>query len=188
MTENEHAVMAILFASGDPVEPDRIAEAMGVDAAEVKKLLSSLSVRLDAENGALKLLKLDDSYQLTTRERFTPLIKKTMAQRRSQPLSQAALEVLATVAYNQPVTRAYVEQVRGVDSSSIVSSLVEKGLLEEAGRLELPGRPITYKTTLNFLRTFGLSSIEDLPMRRGTDVETDEDDGQLSLDILGEEP
>ena len=110
------------------------------------------------------MLRLDDQYQMSTREEFQEAVKKALEIKKSQPLSQAAMEVLAIVAYNQPVTKSFVEQIRGVDSSSTVNTLVERGLLEEKGRLDLPGRPVSYGTTPHFLRSFGLTSIGELPL------------------------
>jgi segregation and condensation protein B len=161
--ETENRLMAVLFAAGEPISLQRLALALEMDAETVRKLTERLRGQLEEEDGALVVLRLEDHYQLAARERYTPLIRKVLTERRNTPLSQASLEVLAAVAYNQPVTRAYVEQVRGVDCAGIITSLTEKGLLEEAGRLELPGRPITYRTTANFLRTFGLTSLADLP-------------------------
>ena len=129
----ESAVLAVLFAVGEPLAPSRLAEALETKEEVVRSLLEHLRDTLEAQAGAFQILNLNGQYQLATREEHTGLIRRVMNQRRSVPLSQAALEVLAAVAYNQPVTRAYVEQVRGVDSSSIIASLVEKGLLEEAG-------------------------------------------------------
>lgn len=157
----EHQIFAILFAAGEPLEDARIAEAVGLQPAAVRQLAESLAGAL--EETPLQLLELQGAYQLATRATYAPIIQRALVQRRSAPLSAAALEVLAIVAYNQPVTKAFVEQVRGVDSSSTVGSLVSKGLVEEAGRLELPGRPIAYRTTAGFLRSFGLRSLDDLP-------------------------
>lgn len=184
----ESAVLAVLFAVGEPLAPSRLAEALETKEEVVRSLLEHLRDTLEAHAGAFQILNLNGQYQLATREEHTGLIRRVMNQRRSVPLSQAALEVLAAVAYNQPVTRAYVEQVRGVDSSSIIASLVEKGLLEEAGRLELPGRPICYQTTPNFLRTFGLSSLEELPLTEpapGDDLPEDLIEGQIGFDDPG---
>ena len=184
----ESAVLAVLFAVGEPLAPSRLAEALETKEEGVRSLLEHLRDTLEAQAGAFQILNLNGQYQLATREEHTGLIRRVMNQRRSVPLSQAALEVLAAVAYNQPVTRAYVEQVRGVDSSSIIASLVEKGLLEEAGRLELPGRPICYQTTPNFLRTFGLSSLEELPLTEpapGDDLPEDLIEGQIGFDDPG---
>ena len=163
MSEVQKAMMAILFAVGEPVAPERIALAVGHDAETVRRLLDHLRDLLEKEESPFQLLRLDGKYQLSTRPCHAAVIRTALNERRNVPLSQAALEVLAVVAYNQPVTRAYIEQVRGVDSSSIVAALTEKGLLEEAGRLELPGRPICYQTTEHFLRTFGLSTLDELP-------------------------
>jgi segregation and condensation protein B len=177
----ENTLLAVLFALGEPVSPERIADALQTDPETARRLLGRLGDLLDGRGDALQLLSLDGQYQLATREKYTPVIRRALIERRNAALSPAALEVLAAVAYNQPVTRAYVEQVRGVDSSVIVSSLVDKGLLEEAGRLELPGRPITYKTTAHFLRTFGLKSLDDLPtvLPREAAGEQEPDTGQL---------
>jgi segregation and condensation protein B len=137
--ELDNTLLAVLFAVGEPVLPEKIAQAMELDAKAVGQMLEDLRFRLDEQSGALVILRLDDRYQLATRECYTPVIQKVLSERKNTPLSPAAMEVLAAVACNQPVTRAYIEQVRGVDSSGIVASLTEKGLLEEAGRLELPG-------------------------------------------------
>lgn len=112
---------------------------------------------------AFVILDLDQSYQMVTREEYAAVIREALEVKNNTPLSQAALEVLAIIAYNQPVTKSFVEQIRGVDSSSVVNSLVAKGLVQEMGRLEIPGRPISYGTTEHFLRCFGMQSIETLP-------------------------
>lgn len=170
----EQTLLAVLFAVGEPIAPERIAEALDIGIESVRGLIEHLRDTLDMQDGALQILNLGGQYQLATRREYTDDIRKVMQERRNVPLTPAALEVLAAVAYNQPVTRAYVEQVRGVDSSGIIANLVEKGLLEEEGRLELPGRPIAYRTTAHFLRTFGLSSLEELPMTAVSDA-LDED-------------
>jgi segregation and condensation protein B len=136
----------------------------------------------DAGSG-LKLLHLEDSYQLCSKEKYVEVIRTVMDLKRKVPLSSAALEVLSVVAYNQPVTKAYIEQVRGVDCSGVVSSLIEKGLLEEKGRLELPGRPLIYGTTEQFLRCFSLSSIKDLPTPPD-DAKTGDIGSQMALEDL----
>ena len=173
-TNLEQMLLAVLFAVGDPVSPEKIASALDMSTDSVRSLIEHLRDMLDTQDGALQILYLGGQYQLSTRERYTEDIRKVMNERRNVPLTPAALEVLAAVAYNQPVTRAYVEQVRGVDSSGIITNLVEKGLLEEAGRLDLPGRPISYKTTAHFLRTFGLSSLEELPLTIPEEVFSEE--------------
>lgn len=162
--QHENTLIALLFASGEPVTAQRLAAVMALDEDTVASMLEVLRVRLEDEGAALQILNLAGQYQLCTRPQYTPMIQQLLNDKRNVPLSAAALEVLAAVAYNQPVTKGYIEQVRGVDSGGVVTSLVEKGLLEEVGRLELPGRPIAYGTTAHFLRTFGLTSLDDLPV------------------------
>ena len=157
------AVEAILFAGGDPIESDRLALAAGVEPIELKEIIAGLDEKYSRDDSGIELLKLEDCYQLATKQRFAPQIREAFEIKKNSALSAAAMEVLTIVAYNQPVTKSFVENVRGVDSSSTVNSLVEKGLLCEAGRLELPGRPIAYKTTDAFLRSFQISSISELP-------------------------
>ena len=174
------AFEAVLFASGEPVETERFCQIFDTDYETVDGVMKMLSDRLLDRQSAIRLLKLENSYQLASAKEYAEYIRAALDLRRKAPLSQAALEVLAVIAYNQPVTKAYVEQVRGVDCSGVVSTLVEKDLLEERGRPELPGRPLLYGTTANFLRCFGLSSLADLP-----DVPADETvedpDGQLKM-------
>lgn len=162
-------IFSVLFAAGEPAETARVAQAIGADEETVLRYLPALQDSLDQAGIPLQILRLGDRLQLSTLEAFAPVIQDALALRRNIPLSQAALEVLAVAAYNQPVTRALIEQVRGVDSSGVVNSLIEKQLLEEAGRLELPGRPLSYRTTPHFLRTFGLESLEQLPPLPGTE-------------------
>lgn len=162
-------IFSVLFAAGEPVETARVAQAIGADEETVLRYLPALQGSLDQAGIPLHILRLGDRLQLSTLEAFAPVIQDALALRRNIPLSQAALEVLAVAAYNQPVTRALIEQVRGVDSSGVVNSLIEKQLLEEAGRLDLPGRPLSYRTTPHFLRTFGLESLEQLPPLPGTE-------------------
>ncbi len=157
------SVEAILFASGEPVEGGRIAQVLGVEEDFLHKVMKTMQDKYDSSSSGLQLMQLGESYQLCTKPVYAKLIQQVLFIRKTVPLSNAAMEVLAIIAYNQPVTRAFVEQVRGVDSAQVVSSLVEKGLVEEAGRLEIPGRPIAYQTTPVFLRTFGISSLAELP-------------------------
>ena len=169
---------------------ERLSDVLGVDKATVHRLAGDLMEQLEAGDGALRIVRLEDKYQMCTKPRFAGVIRSAMDMRRNVPLSPAAMEVLAIVAYNQPVTRAFVEQIRGVDSSSAVNSLVVRDLVEEAGRLELPGRPIAYRTTANFLRCFGLQSLDDLPDITAA-AQAQEQLEQLSLtpaDGQGEEP
>ncbi len=177
LNEELSIVEAILFASGDPIEKSRLAQASGIEEETVEKIINMLNDRYEENESALMIIKLSDSYQLCVREKFIDYIRAAMETRKAAPLSPAAMEVLTIIAYNQPVTKGFVEHIRGTDSSSVVNSLVEKNLLEEAGRLDVPGRPIAYKTTAAFLRSFQLSSLDDLPA-------VPNGDSQVSFDEL----
>ncbi|HHZ06529.1 MAG TPA: SMC-Scp complex subunit ScpB [Clostridiales bacterium] len=161
--EIKAAIEAILFAAGSPVPISRIIEALEVKKSVALELIQSLQQDYNKDSRGLTVIKLQDSYQMCNKKEYGEYIRKVMDLRRNAPLSQAAMEVLAVIAYNQPVTKAFVEQVRGVDCSGVVGSLTTKGLIEEKGRLELPGRPLLYGTTENFLRCFQIDSIENLP-------------------------
>ena len=177
LNEELSIVEAILFASGDPIEKSRLAQASGIEEETIEKIINMLNDRYEENESALMIIKLSDSYQLCAREKFIDYIRAAMETRKAAPLSPAAMEVLTIIAYNQPVTKGFVEHIRGTDSSSVVNSLVEKNLLEEAGRLDVPGRPIAYKTTAAFLRSFQLSSLDDLPA-------VPNGDSQVSFDEL----
>lgn len=157
------ACEAILFAYGEPMELSRLSEALGIEDELTEQLLLNLEANLEERSSGLRLLKLEDKYQLSTDTQYADLIRSVLEIKRNTPLSQAAFEVLAIVAYNQPITKSYIEQVRGVDCSGVISSLCQKKLIEEKGRLDLPGRPLVYGTTPEFLRCFSLSSLDDLP-------------------------
>lgn len=157
------AAEAILFAAGDPLETERLAQTLNILERDVQPLMQRLSMRYKEADSGLQVLRLGDAWQIGTKAEYAPLIRTALETRRMQPLSNAAMEALTIVAYNQPVSKGFVERVRGIDSSSVVNSLVDKGLLEEAGRIDVPGRPIAYRTTPLFLRAFGLSSLDDLP-------------------------
>ncbi len=157
------AIEAILFSNGASVEASRIAQALEITENQVKECISALVDDYKSANRGITIIQLGNSYQMTACKQYAPQIRTVMDLRRNTPLSQAALEVLAVVAYNQPVTKAFVEQVRGVDCSGVIGSLTSKGLVEEKGRLELPGRPLLYGTTENFLRCFNISSLDELP-------------------------
>ena len=164
------AVEAILFASGDAVSLSRIADVTGIDRATAGKVMTDLTERFNSSVSGLQIVCLGGCWQMCTRPEYADYVRKALDMRRNMPLSQAALEVLAVVAYNQPVTKAYIEQVRGVDCSGVLSSLSVKGLVEERGRLELPGRPLLYGTTPEFLRCLGISSLDELPpLERGSE-------------------
>jgi len=171
------AVEAVLFACGEPLELDKLAAAAEIEKDTAERIVERLNDRYKEQKSAFMIGKLGDSYQMMTRPELARYIKSAMETRRQAPLTQAALEVLAIVAYNQPITRAFVDQVRGVDSSGVVRSLVERNLLEEHGRLnDVPGRPIAYRTTENFLRCFGFSSLADLPPIPGSTDQLNIDD------------
>lgn len=170
------AIEAILFASGSSVELSRIADALEIDTKTAEEQISLLIDDYNSAQRGITIIKLKDSYQMVSVKEYAPQIRTIMDLRRNTPLSQAALEVLAVVAYNQPVTKAFVEQVRGVDCSGVIGSLTAKGLVEEKGRLELPGRPLLYGTTENFLRCFNVASIEELPPLPENDEENKAED------------
>lgn len=163
LTDFQKKIFAILFAAGEPLETDRLAEALAISHAEAAEQCVLLQQRLAESDLPLELRRLENSWQLCTIAGYDAVIRTALELRSNTPLSNAAMEVLAVVAYNQPVTRSFIEQVRGVDSSSVVASLEEKGLIEEAGRMELPGRPVAFRTTAAFLRCFGLSDLSELP-------------------------
>lgn len=174
---------AMLFAAGDPVEASKLAEVLDIDIETVTKMLGHLGALYDEHESGLMLIKIDNKYQLCTREEHSDEVRKLLEIKKNTPLSNAAFEVLAIIAYNKTVTRSFVEQVRGVDCSGPISSLVQKGLIEEKGRLDLPGRPLIYGTTDRFLRCFSLNSLDDLPeLPKTEEVENiAKDDSQTSL-------
>ena len=176
------ACEAILFASGASVELSRLAQALELSEDEVRGVLDELTDEYQTAQRGITIIRLDNAYQMATVKEYAPQIRTVMDLRRNTPLSQAALEVLAVVAYNQPVTKAFVEQVRGVDCSGVIGSLTQKGLIEEKGRLELPGRPLLYGTTENFLRCFNISSLEELPP-----LPEDEEGGSEKIEERSEE-
>ena len=154
---------AVLFAVGEPVEISRLSECLEVDEETIKDVAEHLSAELDERNSGLCVLRLDNKYQLCSRTEHADYVRRMLEVRKNTPLSSAAFEVLAIVAYNQPVTKSFVEQIRGVDSSGVMASLCQKNLIEEKGRLDLPGRPLIYGTTPEFLRCFCISSLDELP-------------------------
>lgn len=160
------ALEAVLFAMAEPVSTERLAGLLQIEPQVVERLCAHLQDAYAEEEHGIELLSLEGCWQFATKTAFGPTVRAALDTRRNTPLSSAALEVLAVIAYNQPVTRSFIEQVRGVDSSGVVQSLTAKGLIEEAGRLDLPGRPIAFQTTAAFLRCFGLASLEELPPLR----------------------
>lgn len=174
MTEKEYrsAIEAILFSSGDPMELGRLAQALELPESAVKTQLEILMQEYAELDRGITIIRLNNSYQMASVKAYAPYVRKAMDLRRNIPLSQAAMEVLAVIAYNQPVTKSFVEQVRGVDCSGVIGSLTAKDLIEEKGRLELPGRPLLYGTTDHFLRCFSITSLDELPP-----IPKDEDKG-----------
>ena len=163
MNELSCLLEGILFASGEPVYAQKLMQVLGVDAATLHELAQQLADSYDAEKRGFQLIRLQDSYQMVSRAEYADTIRRALEVRRTPSLSAAALEVLSIVAYRKPVTRAYIEQLRGVDSSNTVLTLLDKGLIEGCGRLDVPGRPMIYRTTPAFLRAFSISSLDELP-------------------------
>ncbi len=157
------AFEAVLFSGGEPLSIDRFAQVFDISPERVVEVMDALAKKLDGRDRGVSLVRMENTYQLATKTEYADNIKKMFDIKRRTPLSPAALEVLAVVAYNQPVTKSFIEQVRGVDCSGVVTTLVEKGLVEERGRLELPGKPLLYGTTKNFLRCFCLNDLSELP-------------------------
>lgn len=165
MTSKELMPMleAVLFAMGEPIEIERLCVALGLDEIVVSDVLAKLQEKYSSDDYGICLLRLDNKYQICTKQKYADQIRSVIEVKKNAPLSQAAFEVLAIIAYNQPVTKAFVEQIRGVDCSGVISSLCQKSLIEEKGRLDLPGRPLIYGTTAEFLRCFCISSLDELP-------------------------
>lgn len=187
-SKNLAAIMeAVLFASGEPLDIEKTASALLVDKETIENALTSIKEKYSSDEHGIELLNLNGKYQFATKEEFAPQIRAVLSIKKNTPLSSAAFEVLAVVAYNQPVTKAFIEQVRGVDCSGVISTLCQRNLIEERGRLDLPGRPLLYCTTDNFLRCFEISSLDELPelpvkdKESQTSSENQDVDGQMSL-------
>ncbi len=189
MKEIESAVEGILFASGDPVHIDRICIALEADRPTAERVLQNLMDHYAYDRRGVRLLHVEDTWQLCSAPDYAEVIRRAFEIRKPAKLSQPALEVLTVIAYYQPVTRAYVDQIRGVDSAYTVGLLLDRKLIEDCGRLQVPGRPRLYRTTKNFLRSFHLHSLEDLPelpdfggagqMRLGDNGEILDPEGEL---------
>ena len=177
---------AVLFASGEPLDIEKTAKTLLVDKESIENCLSEIMEEYKNDTHGIELLNLAGKYQFATKEEFAPEIRAVLSMKKNTPLSSAAFEVLAIVAYNQPVTKAFIEQVRGVDCSGVIATLCQRNLIEEHGRLDLPGRPLLYCTTDNFLRCFEISSLDELPElpeKTGNVSPSDSEDvdGQMSL-------
>ena len=157
------AIEAIMFAAGYPMKYDKLAEVLQMTPSEIKRYVSELSEKYNTDDYGIMVLMFAETCQFCTKEVHMPLIKEALRIKRGGNLSNSSMEVLAIVAYNQPVTRSFVDLVRGVDSNYAMNSLIDKGLIENCGRLDAPGRPMLYSTTDKFLRVFGISSVNELP-------------------------
>ncbi|MDY3618963.1 SMC-Scp complex subunit ScpB [Agathobaculum sp.] len=190
MTQLEAGLEAVLFAAGDAVPVDRLAAALEVSRGDLLEAAEKLSSAYDFDQRGIMLLQLEDKLQLCSRPLYAEAARRVTESRRPPALSPAALEVLTIVAYRQPVTRAFIDQLRGVDSGGTVAGLVEKGLIEEAGRMDVPGRPILYRTTDIFLRTFSLSSLSELPalpsLEENEQMELNLDDSAPPAELEGQ--
>ena len=177
--ELQSALEGVLFAAGEPVSVERLCLGLEVDRPTLDAVAQRLMDQYSYDRRGIRLVRLESSYQLCSAPEYADAIRATLESRKPARLSQPALEVLAIVAYYQPVTRAYVDQVRGVDSAYTMGLLLERELIEEAGRLSVPGRPMQFRTTKNFLRSFGMSSLEELPELPGSSQEG----SQLTLEL-----
>lgn len=178
MTELEAGLEAVLFAAGDAVPVERLVAALETSREALLDAAAALENLYDFENRGIMLLRLEDKLQLCSRPLYAEAARRVTESRKPPSLTAAALEVLTVVAYRQPVTRAFIDQLRGVDSGGTVAGLLEKGLIEEAGRLDVPGRPMLFRTTEAFLRTFGLSGLEELPALPAL-----EENEQMEIDV-----
>lgn len=186
MTDKEirSAIEAILFANGGSVTTYQLAQSIEVTESVIKTQAEELIKEYKELDRGITIIKLNKSFQMVSQKTYAPQIRKAMDLRRNIPLSQAALEVLAVIAYNQPVTKNFIEQVRGVDCAGVIGSLTSKDLIEEKGRLELPGRPLLYGTTENFLRCFSLEGLEDLPaLPTSDDEDTSQEDEEKEKEL-----
>ena len=163
LNELQRILEAILFAAGEPVDVSRLAASVEADESDVENAINALADELAFNRRGIRILRLERGYQMVSSGEMSDYITKTLETRKPPKLSSSQLEALTIIAYYQPATKAMVEQIRGVDSSYSISALINKKLIEECGRLNVPGRPILYKTTLDFLRTFGLSALSELP-------------------------
>ena len=178
----QRALMAVLFAAGEPVAASRLAESLQVDESEIHRECEALISALSYHRSGIRIVKLEDAYQMCSSAEMAEYVTKTLETRKPPKLSPSQLETLTVIAYYQPATKAYVETIRGVDSAYSVSALLTKKLIRECGRLNVPGRPILYETTPDFLRVFGLESLADLPDIEKVDIAMKKEQLQLDLD------
>ena len=178
----QRALMAVLFAAGEPVAASRLAESLQVDESEIHRECEALISALSYHRSGIRIVKLEDAYQMCSSAEMAEYVTKTLETRKPPKLSPSQLETFTVIAYYQPATKAYVETIRGVDSAYSVSALLTKKLIRECGRLNVPGRPILYETTPDFLRVFGLESLADLPDIEKVDIAVKKEQLQLDLD------
>ena len=178
----QRALMAVLFAAGEPVAASRLAESLQVDESEIHRECEALISALSYHRSGIRIVKLENAYQMCSSAEMAEYVTKTLETRKPPKLSPSQLETLTVIAYYQPATKAYVETIRGVDSAYSVSALLTKKLIRECGRLNVPGRPILYETTPDFLRVFGLESLADLPDIEKVDIAVKKEQLQLDLD------
>ena len=178
----QRALMAVLFAAGEPVAASRLAESLQVDESEIHRECEALISALSYHRSGIRIVKLEDAYQMCSSAEMAEYVTKTLETRKPPKLSPSQLETLTVIAYYQPATKAYVETIRGVDSAYSVSALLTKKLIRECGRLNVPGRPILYETTPDFLRVFGLESLADLPDIEKVDIAVKKEQLQLDFD------
>ena len=169
----QRALMAVLFAAGEPVAASRLAESLQVDESEIHRECEALISALSYHRSGIRIVRLENAYQMCSSPEMAEYVTKTLETRKPPKLSPSQLETLTVVAYYQPATKALVEQIRGVDSAYCVSALMTKKLIRECGRLNVPGRPIVYETTPDFLRVFGLESLSELPEIEKVDLHVD---------------
>ena len=180
----QRALMAVLFAAGEPVAAARLAESLQVDESEIHRECEALMSTLSYHRSGIRIVKLENAYQMCSSAEMAELVTRTLETRKPPKLSPSQLETLTVIAYYQPATKAYVETIRGVDSAYSVSALLTKKLIRECGRLNVPGRPILYETTPDFLRVFGLASLADLPEIEKVDLAVKKEQLQLDLDPM----
>ena len=178
----QRELMAVLFAAGEPVAASRLAESLQVDESEIHRECEALISALSFNRSGIRIVKLENAYQMCSSTEMAEYVTKTLETRKPPKLSPSQLETLTVIAYYQPATKAYVETIRGVDSAYSVSALLTKKLIRECGRLNVPGRPILYETTPDFLRVFGLESLADLPDIEKVDIAVKKEQLQLDLD------
>ena len=182
------AIEGILFAAGEPVKAAKLASVLEADIEEINEAVKLLKYQYDSEMRGVQIIEIDEGFQICSRPEYYVYIQEILGEQRRQALSNAAMEALAIIAYKQPITRGQVEYVRGVNSDGAVNRLVERGLIEECGRLDAPGRPILYRTTQTFLRCFGLKTPKDLPAINSGIIGTEYEQIELLPEDEGSSP